>query len=186
METVKIENAQEFDSFVRSHPKGHMMQTSAWGKVKKEWEWKGFICRDSGGNIKGVCGVLLRQIPMTPFKMMYAPRGPVCDLADKETVKELLLAVKDYGIRNKAYTFKIDTDTLASNSEYISTLKDIGFTFKEHGAGFDTIQARYIFRLDVGGKTEEEVMAEIAKEQAKNATTIPKHATTLALHPAKA
>ena len=33
METVRIENAAEFDSFVRSHPKGHMMQTSAWGKV---------------------------------------------------------------------------------------------------------------------------------------------------------
>ena len=38
MEIVRIENAQEFDAFVRSHPKGHMMQTSAWGKVKKEWE----------------------------------------------------------------------------------------------------------------------------------------------------
>lgn len=35
METVRIENAAEFDSFVRSHPKGHMMQTSAWGKVKE-------------------------------------------------------------------------------------------------------------------------------------------------------
>ena len=40
MEVVKIENAQEFDAFVRSHPKGHMMQSSSWGKVKKEWEWK--------------------------------------------------------------------------------------------------------------------------------------------------
>ena len=50
METVKIENAQEFDSFVRSHPKGHMMQTSAWGKVKKEWEWRGFA---TSGNSDG-------------------------------------------------------------------------------------------------------------------------------------
>ena len=132
MENVRIENAQEFDSFVRSHPKGHMFQTSAWGNVKKEWEWRGFISRDADGKIKGTCGVLLRQIPMTPFKMMYAPRGPVCDLADKETVRELLLAVKEYGIKNKAYTFKIDTDTLASDTEYINLLKELGFTFKEH------------------------------------------------------
>ena len=159
METVRIENAAEFDSFVRSHPKGHMMQTSAWGKVKKEWEWVGFICRDDGGNIKGVCAVILRQIPMTPFKMMYAPRGPVCDLGDLDTVRALLGAARDYGIKNKAYTFKIDTDTLASNTEYIDALKDMGFNFKEHGTGFDTIQARYIFRLNVEGKTEEEVMA---------------------------
>ncbi len=159
MEIVRTDNAAEFDAFVRSHPKGHMMQTSAWGRVKKEWEWVGFIKRDNNGEIKGVCGVLLRSIPMMPYKMMYAPRGPVCDLADKETVKELLLAAKEYGVKNKAVTLKIDTDTLASNEEYINLLKEIGFTFKDHSAGFDTVQARYILRLDVKGKTEEEVMA---------------------------
>lgn len=159
MEIVRTDNAAEFDAFVRSHPKGHMMQTSAWGKVKKEWEWFGFIKRDNNGEIKGVCGVLLRSIPMMPYKMMYAPRGPVCDLADKETVRELLLAAKEYGVKNKAVTLKIDTDTLASNEEYINLLKEIGFTFKDHNASFDTVQARYILRLDVKGKTEEEVMA---------------------------
>ena len=186
METVKIENAQEFDSFLRSHPKGHMMQSSSWGKVKKEWEWRGFISRDTEGNIKGVCGVLLRQIPMTPFKMMYAPRGPVCDLNDKETVKELLMAVKEYGIKNKAYTFKIDTDTLASNSGYIELLKSLGFKFKDHSTGFDTIQARYIFRLDVGGKTEEEVMASFHPKTRYNARLAARKGVTIEIKGAEA
>ncbi len=158
IETVKIPDAAEFDEYVKSVPKGHMMQTSMWGKVKKEWDWTGFICRDDSGNIKGVCGVLIRKIPYTPFRMMYAPRGPVCDLTDKETVTELITAVSEYGKKNKAYTFKIDTDTLASNTEYIDLLKSLGFTFREHGAGFDTVQARYIFRLPLEGKTEEEVI----------------------------
>ncbi len=158
MEIVKIENAKEFDSFVASHPKGHMMQSSAWGLVKKEWDWCGFISRDADGSIKGVCSVLLRQIPMTPFKMMYSPRGPVCDLNDRKIVAELLNSIKEYGIKNKAYTFKIDTDTLASNREYIALLEELGFTLKEHNADFDTIQSRYIFRLDVGGKTEDELL----------------------------
>ena len=48
-ETVKIENAAEFDEFIKSNPKGHMMQTSMWGRVKKEWDWTGFICRDDDG-----------------------------------------------------------------------------------------------------------------------------------------
>ncbi len=179
METVRIENAAEFDAFVRSHPKGHMMQTSAWGKVKKEWEWCGFICRDADGKIKGVCAVLLRQIPMTPFKMMYAPRGPVCDLGDKETVTELLNAAREYGIKNKAYTIKIDTDTLASDTEYIDLLKSLGFTFKEHGAGFDTVQARYIFRLNVENKTEEEVMATFHPKTRYNARLAARKGVTV-------
>lgn len=159
IETVKTENAKVFDDFVWSSPKGHMMQTSGWGKVKKEWDWTGFIARDDNDNILGVCGVLIRKIPMTPFKMMYAPRGPVCDLSDKETVKFLLNAVAQYGKKRKAYTFKIDTDTLATNTEYIDLLKEIGFTFKQQGEDFDTVQARYIFRLPLEGRTQEEVMA---------------------------
>lgn len=179
METVRIENAQEFDSFVRSHPKGHMMQTSAWGKVKKEWEWAGFISRDADGKIKGVCAVLLRQIPMTPFKMMYAPRGPVCDLADKETVTELITAAREYGVKNKAYTLKIDTDTLASNEEYVNHLKSLGFTFMDHTKDFNTIQARYILRLDVEGKTEEEVMASFHPKTRYNARLAARKGVTV-------
>ncbi len=159
METVKIAEAKEFDEFVYGHPKGHMMQTSAWGKVKKEWDWTGFIVRDDEGKIKGACAVLIREI-IPSLKMMYAPRGPVCDLDDEETVKALLTAVAEYGKKNKAYTFKIDTDTLATNEKYINLLKSLGFKFKEEGSSdFDTVQAHCIFRLDVGGKTEDEVMA---------------------------
>ncbi|MCR5150218.1 MAG: peptidoglycan bridge formation glycyltransferase FemA/FemB family protein, partial [Clostridiales bacterium] len=158
IETVKIGNAAEFDSFVRSHKKGHMMQTSAWGKVKKEWEWTGFICRGEGGDIKGVCAVISRKMPFIPYKMMYAPRGPVCELDDTETVTSLLTAVADYGKKNRAYAFKIDTDTLITNTEYTGLLKKLGFTLHENTAGFDTVQSRYIFRLDIEGKSEEEVM----------------------------
>lgn len=159
METVNIENAGEFDAFVRGVPKGHMLQTSAWGKVKKDWDWTGFISRGRDGGIKGVCAVLTRKIPSTPFKLMYAPRGPVCDLADEETVSELLCDVRDYGIENKACSLKIDTDALISNVDYINLLKKLGFVFKKLGKDFDAVQARYIFRLDVSGKTEEEIMA---------------------------
>ena len=179
MEIVKIEAAQEFDAFVRSHSKGHMMQTSAWGKVKKEWEWVGFIKRNNEGEIIGTCAVLLRSIPMMPYKMMYAPRGPVCDLTDKETVRELLLAAKEYGVKNKAVTLKIDTDTLASNEEYINLLKEIGFTFKDHNANFDTVQARYILRLDVKDKTEEEVMASFHPKTRYNARLAARKGVTI-------
>ncbi|MBR6784734.1 MAG: peptidoglycan bridge formation glycyltransferase FemA/FemB family protein [Clostridia bacterium] len=186
MEIVRIENAQEFDTFVRSHSKGHMMQTSAWGKVKKEWEWVGFIKRDTAGNIIGTCAVLLRSIPMMPYKMMYAPRGPVCDLADKETVKELLLAAKEYGVKNKAVTLKIDTDTLASNEEYVNLLKEIGFTFKDHNASFDTVQARYILRLDVKDKTEEEVMASFHPKTRYNTRLASRKGVTVEIKGAEA
>lgn len=159
MEIVDINNAAEFDAFVASHPKGHMMQSSAWGKVKKEWEWKGFIVRDSEGKIKGTCAVLFRKMPVVPWKMMYAPRGPVCDLSDKQTVTELLTGAKEYGAKNKAYAFTIDTDALITDTDYTDLLKSIGFTFKDNALEYNTIQSRYIFRLALNGENDEEAMA---------------------------
>lgn len=157
-EIVKIDEATEFDSFVASSPKGHMMQASAWGKVKNNWDWRGFICRDNSGNIKGVCAVLLRKMPMMPWSMMYAPRGPVCDLADADTIKELLSEIKKYGEKNKAYALTIDTDALIENTCYIDLLKEIGFKFKDNSLEYNTIQSRYIFRMDLRNKTEDEAM----------------------------
>ncbi|MBO4894868.1 MAG: peptidoglycan bridge formation glycyltransferase FemA/FemB family protein [Clostridia bacterium] len=157
-ETVKIADAQEFDAFVASCPKGHMMQASAWGKVKNNWDWTGVISRDESGNIKGVCAVLSRKMPMMPWKMMYAPRGPVCDLSDSGTVTELLEAVKEYGLKNKAYAVTIDTDALITDTAYIDLLKSLGYKFKDNSVDFNTIQSRYIFRMDLRGKTEDEAM----------------------------
>lgn len=159
MEIVDIKNAAEFDAFVASHPKGHMMQSSAWGKVKKEWEWKGFISRASDGKIKGTCAVLIRKMPIVPWKMMYAPRGPVCDLADKETVTELMTAAREYGEKNKAYAFTVDTDALITNTDYTELLRSLGFAFKDNALEYNTIQSRYIFRLALNGESDEEAMA---------------------------
>ena len=168
METVKIADAREFDEFVYSHPKGHMMQTSAWGKVKKEWDWTGFIARDDEGRIKGVCAVLIRQIPMTPFRMMYAPRGPVCDLSDEETVKELLTAAAEYGKKNRAYTLKIDTDTPVSNEQYISLLKSMAKPKKRLWRAFTQKPAT----IPALRKERVYALKSKAKRPAKNFTTL--------------
>lgn len=168
IEIVKIDNAAEFDAFVASSPKGHMMQASAWGKVKNNWSWRGIISRDESGSIRGVCAILLRKMPMMPWSMMYAPRGPVCDLDDEETVTELLTAAREYGIKNKAYAFTIDTDALVTNEKYTSLLEKLGFTFKDRNADYNTIQSRYIFRLPLNGENEEEAMM-LIHPKARNA-----------------
>lgn len=157
-EIITIDKAKEFDEFVVSCPKGHMMQHSAWGKVKNNWSWRGVICRDESGKIKGVCALLLRKMPVVPWSMMYAPRGPVCDLADEETVKELLTTAVEYGKKNGAYALTIDTDALVSNENYINLLKSLGFVFKDHNADYNTIQSRYIFRLALSGEPDEDPM----------------------------
>ena len=114
-EIVDINNAAELDAFSETHPNGHFLQTSLWGRVKDDWKWFGVICRNESGEITGTLAVLLRRISKLPYHMMYAPRGPVCDFDDKETFSTLIEAAKAEGKKYNAYELKIDKDVPADN-----------------------------------------------------------------------
>ena len=159
-EIIKADAAKEFDAFVASHPKGHFMQQSAWAKVKNNWIWRGIICRDEQGNIKGTMAVIIRRLPGgLPFSMLYSPRGPVCDLHDKAVFAELMDAAKQISKEFGGYVLQVDTDTKIDDTEYEKIAVDYGFKVGPRSKNFEGIQPRFVIRLDVEGKTEDEVFA---------------------------
>ncbi len=158
-EIIDIDNASEFDRFVAGHKNGHFMQSSLWGRVKDDWGWFGIICRSDGGEIKGVMAVLVRKISKLPYHMLYAPRGPVCDLHDKETFSALIEAAKKEGKKYNAYALKIDKDADTSDEEYRETVTREGFRINPVTDYFKGFQCARVIRIDLTGKTEDEVFA---------------------------
>lgn len=159
MEVVTKENAVEFDKYVWGSPKGSFMQASAWATVKNNWKWRGIIHRDVGGNIDGVMALLIRKVPFTPFSLMYSPRGPVCDLRNKEVFNALIDDAKELGRQFHCYDIKLDTDVAVDDDDFRKMVLDAGFVLKGNTQSFETVQPRFVFRLNVEGKTEDEVMA---------------------------
>ncbi len=158
-ETVNLSNAHELDSFVAAHKNGHFLQTSFWGRVKSDWKWFGIICRNGDGIITGTLAVLLRRISKTSYHLMYAPRGPVCDLDDIDTVNALIDAAKSEGKKYRAYKLKADKDTPIGNEAYQSILLSAGFRFKKRTCGFEDFQCRCVFRLNLKEKTADEIFS---------------------------
>ena len=158
-ELVTQKNLAEYEAFVESHPKGHFSQSTLWAKQKPAWSWKAIICRDGSGAIKGSIAFLIRKMPIVRKKMMYACRGPVCDLDDRDTFAQLLEGAKALAKEYRSYVIKIDPDVPSSNTDFAEMLRGFGFLSKEGGKNFEAIQPRYVFRLDVDGKTEEELQA---------------------------
>ncbi len=149
----------EFEAFLQSHPKGHFAQSSLWAKQKPMWKWEALISRDDSGAIRGAVSLLIRKVPGTPYTLAYACRGPVCDIHDNETLTELLDGARDLAKEHNAYVLKIDPDVPSSDRVFAERMKAYGFQCKEGGKNFEAIQPRYVFRLDVEGKTEEELLA---------------------------
>lgn len=174
-EIVTRENANELDAFVASHPKGHFLQTSVWGRVKDDWKWFGVIARDDSGEIKGTLAVLARQISKLPYHMLYAPRGPVCDLHDSVTFNALVDAAKAEGKKINGYMLKIDTDAPADDEEYASIIKETGFIQQPRFMNFEGYQCRFVYRLNISGKTEDEVFGAFHSKHRYNVRVALKH-----------
>lgn len=158
-ETVSIENTAEFDAFVASHPRGHFMQSSYWGRVKDDWGWFGIICRDDSGEIKGTMAVLIRKLAKLPYRYLYSPRGPVCDLNDKEVFDTLIAAVKKEGKKYNAYELKIDKDVDTNDSDYRKIVTAAGFNIIPVVDEMKGMQCSRVIRINLEGKSEDEVFA---------------------------
>ena len=158
-EFITEKTLPEYEAFVQSHPKGNFAKSYLWGKQKPMWQWDAIAVRGEDGAIRGSLAVMTRKVPGIGRTLMYGCRGPVCDLDDRETFSQLLDGARALAKKYKSYVIKIDPDVPSSNTAFSSMLQSFGFRAKEGGKNFEAIQPRYVFRLNVEGKTEEELLA---------------------------
>ncbi|HNX13307.1 MAG TPA: peptidoglycan bridge formation glycyltransferase FemA/FemB family protein [Oscillospiraceae bacterium] len=158
---------REIENFIRTSPKGHFCQSEKWAAVKRDWTRKTVAVTDPNGQIKGAISFLLRKTPVLPYHLMYAPRGPVCDPDDAGTLKALIEKSKELAKKCHGYIIKLDPDVPVQNTGFIKILEDEGFS-RVVGKNFDAVQPNFVFRLDIKGKTEEEVFAGFAAKTRYN------------------
>lgn len=147
----------EFDTFVSNHPKGHILQSYAWGQVKKQTGWKPLpiMVKDDDGNPIASALVLCREIPGTRRCILYCPRGPVVDFEDQKQTRYLFGEIMKLGRAQGAIMLKIDPDIRADNDRVRQNLERIGFRPSRTNQGFEGTQPRFVFRLDISPSLDE-------------------------------
>ncbi len=158
LEFVTEETLAQYEAFLQSHPKGNFAQSVLWAKQKPMWKWKAMMVRGEDGAVKGALSVLIRKVPGMPLTLMYGCRGPVCDLDDYDTIDQLVEGAKQLAKEHKCYVIKLDPDVPVQNEPFAKKLRDLGFRQKT-GKNFEAIQPKFVFRMDIEGKTQEEIMA---------------------------
>ena len=153
-----------YEEFNKNHLKGHFCQSEKWAQLKDNWKNEVVTVEDEKGNLKGMMSILIRKMPVVPYTMMYAPRGPVCDVHDKETIMELTKKVKELAKKHKAYVMKVDPDVSIEDKEFMQIMSECGYKLQKTGKNFEGIQPKFVFRLNVEGKTEEEIFAQFHTE----------------------
>lgn len=181
---MKIEELEsnEYEEYISKNKYTTFYQKEYWGKLKKDggWNYK-LVGMKKNNKIIGATLLLFKNLPLG-LKLFYSPRGFLIDYNDEELLKEFVLEIKEYVKKEKGFILKIDpyveyktrdidgniVEGGVDNSKVVENLKKLGF--KHYGFNKDIskeLQPRWMYVLDLKGKTEDEIFSNFSKHYRK-------------------
>ena len=136
----------EYDQFVKEHELANVLQSSAWEKVKSDWDHERFGVYEEG-MLLAVASILIKSLPLG-YKMFYIPRGPILDYRDIELLKFVLQSIKSYA-RSKRAVFVTFDPSICLSQHLVNQDKT---EYPENLAIIDSLQQ---MGVRWSGKTEE-------------------------------
>ena len=179
MEILDKSQYDEYEEFVSHHKNGELTQSVLWQNVKNNWKFEAVVSRDKNGKIQGSCGVLIRKLPIVPTTFMYVPRGPICDWHNEAILKDLKSGLDTLAKKYKAQVVKIDPYISVNDREFADIMKKMGFKRFYDEVGFETIQARFNYVLNVKDKTEEDILKGMTQKARYNLRYSTRHDITV-------
>ena len=104
----------EYDQFVKDHELANVLQSSAWEKVKSDWNYERLGVYE-GENLLAVASILIKSLPLG-YKMFYIPRGPILDYRDTELLSFVIQSIKSYARSKRAIFVTFDPSICLSQS----------------------------------------------------------------------
>jgi len=140
-----VVDAEPWDTFVLGHPHGHLLQTSAWGRLKRDFGWRdgGTALFDDQGAVRAGAMVLFQR--SAGLTLAYAPKGPLTNWHDQSLTAELLLQLQATCQRAGAVLLKVEPD-LPDTADNRALLRSYGLRPSPQ-----TVQPRSTIMLDISG-----------------------------------
>lgn len=155
-----------YQDFLEHSPYATATQSFSWCKVKKEWASEQVYVEREGQIVAGL-SLLIRRV-FGKASMIYAPRGPVCDLADTALVQELVAQVDQVAKKYHAFLFRMDPE-VPRNPQLEAAYAALGYVVRnEQCDKFDIIQPRYNMILHIAGESWESLMARFSEKTRYN------------------
>lgn len=148
METKLLwEREDVFDHYVASHPKGDVLQTTKWGRLKSLAGWTYWpLASLKAGVVQGVALILTRKLPLG-LTLGYSPRGPL--FSSREALDSLLLAGGKLLRKEKGLVWKMDPPILEGDPEWSDCVEAHNLLFIDRGLDFSGVQPRCVMTLDL-------------------------------------
>ena len=152
----------EHDRFIEQHELVNILQSSAWEKVKSDWNHERLGVYE-GKKLLAVASILIKSLPLG-YKMFYIPRGPILDYGDTELLSFVVQSIKSYA-RSKRAVFVTFDPSICLSQSLINQEKT---EYPENLAIIDSLQqmgVRWSGKTeDMGDTIQPRIQAKIYKE----------------------
>ncbi|HNS38679.1 MAG TPA: peptidoglycan bridge formation glycyltransferase FemA/FemB family protein [Promineifilum sp.] len=167
----------EWDAFVAAHPRGSLLQTTNWARLKSRFGWSSqrvWMRRD--GRLVGGAQVLFRSMGLGIVRIGYVPHGPLVDWDDDEQVDVLFNYIDQAAYKRGAGLVKIEPRIW--QEEMPSPAWEA--LYRRHGCvdSPDTIQPPRTVIIDLR-PSEEEILAAMKQKTRYNIRLAEKKGVTV-------
>jgi len=150
--TCESLSTEAWDALVARDQRGHLLQTWAWGELKRAFGWIPLrLAIEQDGTLAVGAQVLYRR--MGPFSIGYIPKGPVLAEEDPQLLEGLLQAIHARSRRMGAISLKVEPEWREEERERHAWLIAHGFRPSR-----ECIQPRSTILVDLS-TTEEQILA---------------------------
>ncbi len=99
----------EWDALVARHPRGTILQTTNWARLKNRFGWSSQrVWMRQDGRLIGGAQLLIRSMALGIVKIGYIPHGPLVDWRDDEQVGVLMNYIDQAGYNRGAGIVKLE------------------------------------------------------------------------------
>lgn len=150
-----LEQAAELDAFVTTHPRGHYMQTSWYGRSRTDYHWDGIVLKNQDNQIVATMALHSRPVRFFHKKLFYAPRGPV--FSTMEAFRQIIDAAVAFARKQGGYLLRIDPIMEQNDDLFCREAQRMGFRIDPR-SDYSTFQPRCIYLTDLENRTESELL----------------------------
>ena len=121
------ESKQQYKKFLEGNERCNFQQSLEWAEVKKpNWKPEVILAEDEDKNIIGSLCVWIRKMPIFG-NIMYASRGPVCDIHDISVMKQLTDGAKELAKKYNAIGLRIEPDIEKEDQAFRDIVTNLGY-----------------------------------------------------------
>lgn len=167
LDTKNDKELKKYKQFVDNFNRSSIMQSIEWKNLKENWKQE-IVYIERNKEIVAGLTILLRKIPVINTYIMYAPKGPVCDIKDISLVNELVKETEEVAKKYNACALRFDPE-VKIDKELENEYKKNGYIVRNIGYDrADMFQPRYNMILNIENKTEEELLKQFAEKTRYN------------------